>query len=761
MAEMTDGQVVATPMSDLLARPVRRKLHRLGGLLRRRLLGEAGAWIVLTIVGLVLATLLLDLTLRLDRSQRIIVMGFAYVALAWVVWRQLLRPLAAPMGLADLALLVERAYPQLESRLISTVRFAMTGVPAGASRAMVAAMADEAHALVEPLDFRPIVERRHYRQMVRLAGCAMALLVGLAIWQGSLLKIWAQRNLAFAQLHWPQQTYLAVGQEDYTVLRGDDLSVIVEVVNGSQAPAYITVHARYPSVGWTEARVEPSGDGRQFVVQFSAVSESFEFYVVGGDDRRDRERPHNVFIVDPPSLRTVAFTIEYPTYARRAAVAVEGSAGMMIVPVGGTIVMEGQANKDLESGYVTLQGELVELMTPLDIRRVGSEDGQPGSMRGIVGHLQVDVGNEPSNAMLQFHMADTQGYTSRHGGRYIVKIEADQAPHIELRKFGVGETITPNAIIPLAIEATDDYGMVWGGSRCVINAETPRAIQTDLDWPAGQGPLPELGQEVFIDLQGRDVQVGQSVSLSVEMADSLPDDMGGPNVGSSETITLRIVSPQELLTDLVLQQKSVRLEFLQTIEQQVATHGLTEMLAEQAGTITPELRTDLGEVAARQQAIGANLAKYADRLDGVWQEMTYNRLGQAEDRDELADEIVAPLRDLVRRSQDIAGSLDLARQETSPEVLQSTLLAAATQQDFLRRAMEAILERMEKLQSRQDLANQLQMIINWNRDIAQDIRERINQQTGGIWEERDPSDAPDDEEETPIDDGTEDRDEPQ
>ncbi len=734
MAEIIDGQDVATSSSDLLTRPVRRKLRHLGGLLRRRLVGEGGAWIILTVVGLVLATLLLDWALRLDRSQRMIVMAVAYGTLGWVIWRQLLRPLAAPMGLADLALLVERAYPELESRLISTVRFASSDIPVGTSRAMVAAMAREAHSLVEPLNVRPIVERRAYWQMLRLATCAVMLLVGLAIWQGPLLKIWAQRNLAFAQVHWPQKTYLAVGQADYTVLRGDDLSVVVEVINGSQVPAYITLHARYPSVGWTEARVEPSGDGRQFLHQFPAVSESFEFYVIGGDDRRDRDKPHNVYLVDPPSLRALEFTIEYPPYARRGAMTVDGSAGMMVVPIGGQIIVDAQANKDLASAFMTLIGDQADLTSPLDVRHILVDGTPTGPPRHLVGPMAITAANESSTATLQFHMTDTQGYTNRHGGRYIVKLEADQTPHIELRKFGVGEAITPNAIIPVAVEAMDDYGMISGVSRCVVTGEGARTMVSDLEWPEGQQAITEFSQEVFIDLEGRGVQIGQAVSVSIELTDSLPAELGGANVGISEVITLRVVSPQELLTDLVLSQKSVRLEFLQTIEQQVATHGLTEMLAEETA-ITSRLQSDLAEVASRQQAIGANLAKYADRLDAIWQELTYNRLGQAEDRDELAEEIVAPLRELVRRSQAIAGTLDAARQETDVQSLQTILLTAATQQDSLRRAMEAILERMEKLQSRQDLANHLQMIISWNRDIAQDIRERINQQTGGIWEE--------------------------
>jgi hypothetical protein len=740
MAVTIDGQDRKVSSTDLLARPTRRKLRRLGGMLRRRLLGEGGAWVILALVGLVLATLALDWTLRLDRAPRMVVMVVAYVTLAAILWRRLIRPLVAPMNSEALALLVEKANPALESRLISAVQMDADELPAGTSRAMVAAMADEANAMVDSIDVRSIVERRRYWQMIRMALCAVGLIIGLCLWQGPLMKIWAMRNLAFAEVHWPQKTYLAVEQDDYMVLRGDDLDVIVNVINGSEAPAYITVHARYPSVGWTEARVERTDGERQFVVPFPRVSQSFEFYVTGGDDRRDQARPHRVSLVDPPSLRSIAFRVIYPTYTRRADVRIDGSAGMIIVPIGGQIAIDALADKDLEEeAWMTLVGDQVDLRQRIEARPVINEDGTRGPRRRIVGSMLVESAEESSVATLQFHMTDTQGYTNRHGGRYVVRLEADQGPYIEARRFGIGEAITPNAMIPLKIEATDDYGIVLGDIRCVMRSQesdSPIEALEPIEGLSPTLPVDEFNQEVFIDLAERDLQVGQTVSVSVELTDSLPAHLGGPNISTSEVITLRIVSAQDLLAELVLRQKAVRLEFLQTTEQQAAAEGLTEMIIEQLDDPQAILvDADLASLVGRQQTIGADLGNFAERLDAVWQEMTYNRVGQPEDRDELAEEIVEPLRQLGRRSQELAGQLDQARQTSATAERHDQLVSAAAEQEALRRAMEEILERMEQLQSRQDLANHLEMIINWNREIARAIRDQLNAETGNIWED--------------------------
>jgi ADP-dependent phosphofructokinase/glucokinase len=93
------------------------------------------------------------------------------------------------------------------------------------------------------------------------------------------------------------------------------------------------------------------------------------------------------------------------------------------------------------------------------------------------------------------------------------------------------------------------------------------------------------------------------------------------------------------------------------------------------------------------------------------------------------------LRQLGRRSQELAGQLDQARQTSATAERHDQLVSAAAEQEALRRAMEEILERMEQLQSRQDLANHLEMIINWNREIARAIRDQLNAETGNIWED--------------------------
>lgn len=343
---------------------MRRRLAKLRVGLRFRLLGEGICWALVALVALVFVTLAFDYVLRLDRPQRAIVMAAAIGGVCYVIWRQLIVPLIVPMRETDLAMLIERRWGQLEDRFVSTLEFARSGVLAeGAeSTQMVAAMARQADQLVRSLDFREVVERRNLRRVFLIFACAGVLMAGFAVWQSDVMRLWLVRNVAFGSERWPQKTYLRVeGGPDFSVLRGDDLAVVITAEtnpnNPSPPPASVLVHAMYPSLGRIDPqKVDATAEGaRTYVKVFRGVTEPFEFYVTGGDDRLDKNRPHKVTVEDPPELRELTFTVEYPPYMRRRAEDFGGMLPILSAPVGSWVRISGEATKDLQAASMSLE----------------------------------------------------------------------------------------------------------------------------------------------------------------------------------------------------------------------------------------------------------------------------------------------------------------------------------------------------------------------------------------------------------------------
>ncbi len=706
------------------------KLRRLRAALRGRLLGEGLAWLALALVALVFVTLGFDYLLRLDRAQRAIVMLLALGGVGCVLWRELLAPMFAPMRSDDLALLVERRHGELGDRLISALQFARTAENLrGQSPAMVRRVADEANRLAEQVDVAPLVERRLLVRRVAIAAWALALLAGFTVWRSDVMGLWLARNVAFADTPWPQDTYLSVeGGPDFTVVRGDDLTVRVVAEPGSVRPDYVTVHARYPSVGGeTQDRVDPAAPG-VYEKTFAGVSEAFTFHVTGGDDRRDADRPHRVRLIDPPALRDVRFSVEYPTYMDRAAAELAGGRSAVSAPAGGAVTIVGVANKDLAEARMVLDDADAGAMRIADVRL--GEDAAPAPRR-VLGRLPVDGPSRSQSMILRFELTDTDGYTSRRGVQYLVQVAPDLSPTVKLSRRGVGGTITPDALLPLRVEAEDDNALA--DLTILLSAEDVETLpETTIEVPPG---LRRLDVSPEVDLQGLGLEAGGVLSLQARATDTLPERLGGPNETLTEAMAFRLVTPEELMAELVRRQKEVRVDFVEAIALQEETRAKTGAVAAtlEAGEATAEQRQSLKLAARMQQDVGGRCAAAAQALSGVLTELIYNRLGTETDRENLRGGVIEPLQELTAAMGQAAAALNDTDRMTGENLAQQVADLAAVQEGFVRQ-MEAILENMEKLASRQELANELKRLINASQELLERIRRRQEEEVEGVFD---------------------------
>jgi len=707
---------------DLAARlddAVLARLRGLRGAIRRRLLAEGVAWLLIALVGAVLATLALDWLLRLDRPQRAFVSGVAAVLLVRLLWVRVARPLRVAMGPLDLSLLVERRFPHLQGRLASAVAFAAAPLPAGANAAMVSRVAADAAEMVGDLRFTEVVERRNLWRAWRIALCAVGLVVGLTIWQSDLMRLWAARNVLLTNAAWPQNTYLSIEGEDFTVVRGDDLRVMVRVEAGSETPPHVTAHARYPTVGWTAEQVGPAEEnGGRFEIVFEQVVEPFEFYVVGGDDKRDKRMGHRVSLVEPPAVRLLAFTIESPDYMRRQDRPVEGSSAVLAVPVGSTLRIDGESTKDLAEAVAVITDAAGGEST-VELERLDLPDGR----RGLSGRLAMPTVNDPQQLSLRLILTDRGGIASRRSGKVVIRVQPDLPPGLELRKTGVGPSVTPSALLPLLVAAKDDAGIasVSIGLR-LDSAESPLTTQA-VAVPSGEDPITDLSTRQELDLAGRGLEPGQGIVVWAEGVDTLPEELSGPNRQNSNSLTFQIVSPEDLWAGLINRQKVLRTELLQTRSRQEKAVGETTSAGESLsgdGTSAAAYGRLLTS-AGIQSSVRADVAAAAEKLRLIADEMTYNRLGRSADVDVLRQGVIEPLDELDDEIELVTAELQTLVQGADTADMADRAADIARRQTEIGLRMDEILDQMVKLHSRQELANQLRIILQWSREISSQI----------------------------------------
>ncbi len=736
------------PEQELVQRGVLGKLARLRRALRARLLGEGVSWLLVTVVALVFATLAFDYVLRLERPLRAVLMSLAGAAVLVVLWRHVLSPMRVRMDTADLALLVERRHRELDDRLISALDFArMSDATArGMSEAMIRRSAEQANEMAGPLDFSNLVEKRGLRRVVLTALSCVMLLVGFAFWQKEIMRVWFERNVAFAHTDWPQDTYLSLaGGPDYEVLRGEDLEIVVHA--RGKRPPHVTIH-----VGRTEERIEPDPKNPDtYRKTFSNVVEPFEFYITGGDDRRDRRRPHRVTLIDPPSLRDVVFTVRYHPYANRAPEIYDGGLGggvdagmrkslpgVLPVPVGATVHVEALADKDLSAAALALDdAQAAEL-------KVLPEHAAGGSVpRRIRGNLPAPEENRLRVRTLRFVLTDTDGHTSRRAQQYVMQTQPDSTPAIDLKKRGVGSLIAPRAMIPVEMDVRDDYGLAeaWFEIR-----------RGDGDWQrvdAGKTMTPTSDRPKLIrgarkvDLQPLGLEAGTTIQLRLVATDKLPPQYAEEGrQGLSGTISLEVVSEQKLLEELIRRQKELRLDFLQAIASETSAAGKSADAAEQlaAGKVGEVVAADLDDSATMQNSAAAISARVSRTYRDILEEMRNNRLGDASHYSRMSgiinalDALAEPMGEVsARLSQTAAAVRGAAASDAG--ALSARAREAAGRQLSIKTEMDEILKQMLQHEGRQDIANEMKKLVEMSRDLREQIKKLRDKRAGGIFDE--------------------------
>jgi hypothetical protein len=190
---------------------IEKKLSQLRGHIRLMFFSWGLAKLTMWAAGLTLWLYYTDLLLKLPGGLRVAFLVGALAILVVVGVRSLIYPLSRTITDEDLALLVEREYPLLNDRLISSLQMlkSQERYKDAASEDMIRAVVGESFDIAGRLRFNDAVRSRRLLYVVMGSLVAMVLLFGHAWFARDNMSIWVKR--AFGQgPEWPTATQLEV-----------------------------------------------------------------------------------------------------------------------------------------------------------------------------------------------------------------------------------------------------------------------------------------------------------------------------------------------------------------------------------------------------------------------------------------------------------------------------------------------------------------------------------------------------------------------
>jgi len=722
------------------------------------------------------------------------VLGIALLVIGAVFFRYVLRRVFVRLSDRNMAVLLERRFGEFEDSLLTAVELGGADPRADSPDPEMLAhtcrqAADRIHLAKLPEVFNPVPLRKSIASAILLA----AGVVTFALLAGEPFDTWVQRSLLFSDKLYQRRTELLVeGFEDgvVKVVRGGDVEVIA-LANTSKplVPESVTIRYRTDEGARDKKkmdRVGTPGQYQEYSFKFEDVLVSHTFDLIGGDDRIEGLR---IEVVDSPAIRRMKLRCDYPEYMSRRSKDVNVT-GMMRVPRGTRVTVLGESNKDLVAAEV----DMVRLAASKK-----EEDQKTHQRLKLEGRsFEYPVGWFLRDHELTVSLEDTDGITSREPVRLVMTVLEDLAPQVAIELNGIGQEITPQASLPFAGEVTDDYGItaVWIDH----GVDTAEAEAFPLEFPSDRTDKPSYPPirkiKRALDVQPLDLAAGQTLNVSVKARDryalsrdKIPqlsrDEI--PHVSSSQTWTLKVVTPQRLRTILRRDELRLREHFEAIIRQTEETRDLVALtrFGEEPGTSPGSGGSEPGEDGSepgdadpepgetpggvgnksgegeaddteaplkaaeqrkfRVQTARENSYKSAQEIQGVaagfdqiCAKLDNNRI---EDREalkiRLSGEIAVPLRQIadtmfaelenrLHRLEDVAADI-----QQGPEARQ----AAIDQIDHILAQMQEVLDRMEDMEDFNELIEILQAIIEAQKDVGQRTKEESKAELKGLTDD--------------------------
>ena len=690
------------------------RLRRLAGRLRGYVLVEGLARLMAFLMAAAVVQFVLDYGVRgLQWSMRAALLIVVLVGGVWLLWRRVIAPLGFRVGLGEMAALVERRNPELSSLLISAVRFSRgeIGREETNSPALAAAVIARAGERAAGYDFGGVLNAPRARRFSVMIA-VMLVLAALAVWLApQMTALWFQRNVMLREVDWPKRTHLMVDlrNDELVGARGDDL-VIEAAAEGIQPRS---VELLFETVGGKRGRemmaTIGSAGAYRYRYVFKNAQEEFTFHLRGGDDRT---REFRARLLERPRVARSEMRVIPPAYTQQEPLVLgDGQRAAAVLP-GSQVTIEVETNKPVVEARLMSGSEFV-----------GEARRENERLRATVAPAETQL--------YHFHLVDEFGLEDRQPARFSVRITKDEPPHARLRIPMVGAMITPEAVLPIDLEFTDGYGLA--------SAELTYRLMREGGPTEGGIELPDFvprstsfARSLAWPVARISASPGEGLVLSARASDF--DDVSGPNVGESAPISLRVVTPDELLAELARREQEYRLDFERLLDAQEQVRGaLLTVLAKFGGSAASgeEFVAMLAPLERRQRNIVGSVNAVRQQFEQILNELRVNGLGSSAAEQRLGGGIVRPLTDLAKR--DLVEAADLIRR-WSRDGSAETAGQIDPKEAALLLQMRAVLANMIQWEGYQEAVNLLRDILRMQSELETETKRTLEEQGADVFD---------------------------
>lgn len=684
---------------------------------------------VVCAAGLLVGVVLLDYLLNLPPVPRLILMAAAICGLVWVVYRYIARPVSAPMSLSDIAGRLEKAFPQFEDRLRSTVDFMQGGNPG--SPVLQKRVIEQATQMAGQIDFnQAVVTRPATLSLIWATGAVLLVCVIFFGLDSNIRSIIGSRLLTpFAGVSWPKQVVIhVVSDVPHRVPVGQKIEIAIKLDRGDKptlkpilryqigdGPEQQIYMTRTPNGGF-----EASIDAR---LEQAAQSGILKTRIEAGDDMVHLSP---VTIVPRLSIRHLTALIVPPEYVlNRQPVEQSLTSAPLVVAQGGTVTLQVRFNKPLAKPVHS---------APAFLEAVGPDSTLPPLQTTLDSPESVHFRFQ-AEASFRFrvHATDEDGFRNTALEEYQIIVRPDANMTIQLENPRRSEERTPGAFVPLQASAEDDCGV----DNIVLHVERLQPDPKQWDIPLVQASAAQQGISWQViesstersryrlnyqwELASLDLKPGDVIEYRLIGQDNFFLNGKRHEPVSSSRLRITIVSQEELAARIVEQMRQIRNEtaIVRRAQQQTLqeTQSLKQEL-EDKQNLDPADQTALSRLSQQQSSTASNTKQLAGKMQNIIERLQENR-SNAIDLNDMAQAV----RDTLDRTsedsmKEASRHLNQAGQhDTDPPNRNKSLASSEQNQQQALQQLDRAMSKMENIGSLQTTIAEISAILNEQRDL--------------------------------------------
>jgi len=711
-------------MSDL--NKIESRLRALRGKVSTALAIDGAARLIGVLIAVVAISFTVDRIFKLETIARGVLLIGMVGAIGWTAWRYILLRLRRVPGTDPLAIAVERRFPELGDRLISALQLSRETDPEryGMSPQLIEDAIEEAIKPAEAVRFSDILAIGRVSRNAALGALAIIVMLGAAIAAPESASIWAQRNLMLSSVRWPQKTYLEVDPARFPngvarIVRGEDIVVTARSI-GEVHPDRVTIFYEDDAGDRGQATMSADVESHLYRHEFKEVGFPISFHLEGGDEET---RTYRIELMEAPEVQTFEITVAFPDYAEREPIVVDLAQGDPEMLRGGRVLIRGTSTKDLE---------MVELV-------VGQEDEERIQAK-LTSPRSFEVEFAPTDTTLAgIALRDTDGLSNPSlAPRFLVRVVDDRAPKVRLKKRGIGAMVVEGAVVPYSIDMRDDVRVLSGRISIKKTSQDGAAPEPQVI-AIPEDSLGVAETEVLGKIEVATLNVGPGTFLTFH-AFAVDNAQPEAHEGRSDPVSLKVVTLEELLQNLLRRQHQLRQRFEDLIK---AERGLLARfldLRDSPPTDPQELILHVESFGQNQREVARGVRAVERAMTQILDEMLNNRVSTPGNVDQLRRSLIGSLARL--RSEIMAlhaRELDLYARRASATNIQGEE-GTAIKRGFERviAAMESVLAKLEKAETFTELIERWRVLIKLHEDVREATRKKHEDALREIFGPEDP-----------------------